>query len=123
MTVRRVIATAVLVITTGCTSSEPKRAPAPSETPSPALTSATAEGTPDTAEKGLACAWLDATAVALGETGDWTNKVDSTPGRCEPGRTHKHPLSTAASLSAIQAPVSERSRVGDEVLVLLPGPA
>ena len=76
MALRLVIAIALVVTTTGCTSSEPPEASAPTESPSSAPSSATAEDGTDAPEQGFAGAWLDVTDRALGVTGDWTNKVE-----------------------------------------------
>ena len=73
MTVRMLVAAALLVSTVSCTSSEPRGSSAPSRTPSsPSAT----DGSPISQQQRFAGAWLDATAGALGETGDWTNKVE-----------------------------------------------
>jgi VCBS repeat protein len=74
MTVRLVIVAAALLGCAACTSDEPREASAsPSATPT---TSAAAEGSPDVGGGPFARAWLDVTDKTLGETADWTNKVE-----------------------------------------------
>lgn len=74
MAVRLVIVAAVLVGTAACTSDEPREA---SGSPSVAPTSSEAAvGSPDAGAGLFAGAWRDATDESLGETGDWTNKVE-----------------------------------------------
>lgn len=68
---------ALLVIVTGCTSSEPETAgPFPSGSPSSASTPTAGGGSPSARVLGPSGAWRDVSRAALGKTGDWTNKAE-----------------------------------------------
>lgn len=74
MAVRPVLVAAVLVGAAACTSEEPRDA---SATASPSSTPTSSAGTVGPAERApFAGAWRDVTDEALGETSDWTNKVE-----------------------------------------------
>ena len=66
----------VAVLTGGCTTGQKADPGTPAPSADSPTTSATAADSSDTAEPAFAGAWRDATADALGETADWTNKVE-----------------------------------------------